>query len=154
MLASNLCWSSCLGLLFQCCDCKYKIQHPILFLFFFETGFPVSRAGLEFSVHLRIILNFWSSCLNLLSSGITDIHCHTCIMQVVAQAGIHSSGKTKQTCSRHNWMWHAVLIFISVATCMSFGKGSLDHLYFLKAGLFFLLSICNIYLDLGCLWGM
>lgn len=151
--------STCAGLLvlafyFSAVIVSIKYNTQYCFLFFFETGFPVSRAGLEFSVHLRIILNFWSSCLNLLSSGITDIHCHTCIMQVVAQAGIHSSGKTKQTCSRHNWMWHAVLIFISVATCMSFGKGSLDHLYFLKAGLFFLLSICNIYLDLGCLWGM
>jgi hypothetical protein len=45
-------------------------------ILFFKTGSHVVQAGLELVTQPRMALNFWSSCLNPLHDGVTDMH-HT-----------------------------------------------------------------------------
>lgn len=66
---------------------------PLVF-FFFHIGFHAVHAGLELAVYLRQTLNFWSSCFDLPSAGITGktwVTHHTWLMQSwQVNPGIHA----------------------------------------------------------------
>lgn len=47
-----------------------------VFIFYFEAGAHVTQAGHKLSVKLRIVLNFSSSCLYLLSAGMLSLLHH------------------------------------------------------------------------------
>lgn len=58
---------------------KRELYFYLIVCWFFMTRFHTAQAALKLSVKLRVALklNFWSSCLHLLSAEATDLNHHT-----------------------------------------------------------------------------